>query len=176
MIQYNLIKQLVNNVRIKGNNISVLQIGPSKNTYEIELRAIKNNKCSVDGSNEILKDCAQCPYRCICRAGLPLEKGNLCYTKCCFDKIMLLANSGINEQETIEGVIPFLKPNGHLTIFAHFTNSLRQEDISYAIKDIFPQITKSGLDIISVQNIIINKEPVLCITTTAIKVRKKSKI
>ncbi|MGD2033833.1 MAG: hypothetical protein PVF73_02180 [Bacteroidales bacterium] len=169
---------LRNDTKLNGD-CSMLLIGPGNSTTELRLKAIK--EASADriihfDNKTCFKNCNDCPFRCICKKGKEIENGRLPYEQCTFDKVMLLASSGLGKgRNTMKRTIEVLKFKGQLFLLINKSNSTisnrRSGSFLFDMEDTWAFINSFPLEIESVSTIGVfnSSTDVMCLIATRTK-------
>ena len=169
MEQFRLINRVLKHERNLNERNQILQIGPGNNTLEIFLNQLTAEECQLQHlrkNQDLFCDCNNCQYRFSCKKGKLILQGKLQYKHQKFHKVILLASSGLNNENKLEQVLSLLDDKGEMIVFVHNrkVNKIPKPDqLSYAIDDIIPQINMNAMDVQSITNMSLGKDMVMCL-------------
>ena len=169
MEQFRLIDRVLKYERNLNEKNQILQIGPGNDTLEIFLNQVTAEEYQLQHlrkNKDVFCDCNNCHYRFSCKKGKHIEQGELQYKHQRFNKVILLASSGLKKENRLEQALSLLDDKGEMIVFVHNRkiNKVHGPDkLSYAIDDIVPQINMNAMDVQSITNLSLGKETVMCL-------------
>ncbi len=153
---------------LPGANNSILQIGPGNKTVEISLESVGDsswNNLLFKRVVGVTKECSDCLLRLKCRAGKRIEDNCIGYNINQFDEVVVLANSSLRLQSSINVACNILKSQGRLMFFVQ--NLKEKDPFCFSVEEILPQINLKNMEMESITHMLTdNCHDVMCLVVS----------
>ncbi len=149
-------------------NHSILQIGPENRTLEISLKEKSKNRAESFLFNKkvnLSQESLDSAYRLKGKKGRNLTNNCVSYESNQFDEVILLANSSLEIQSSLNKAFDVLKSKGRLLFFVQ--NIKDKEAFCFSIEEVLPQINVRNLELESITHMQTeNHNDVMCLVVS----------